>query len=307
MGVWNRLFNKNKAKEIATTQARPTQPTETKDNLKENIDQLWKSAEKLRWSDADCEKKVLIYTELLGLADVNSASHDMCAMLHNRALNYQCLKKYDAAIQDLTKELEICQKHDHWDLIGPCRNLLAETQNKKRKTEIEDEGGEKAARLSYMEEQAHTIRDAKPDAEAAFEGLFSDLENGNPDIRNEASRLLGDTPDAIERLISIYQKCLISDPRRASLAGRVLGRKIAKGANDIILPLISKIWYGIAVSFIPSTCVYCGHLNNGIAAPPNAPHVPYFHSKNDERAYAVQVLCDKCGSKFFVVWDEDPR
>lgn len=86
-----------------------------------------------------------------------------------------------------------------------------------------------------------------------------------------------------------------------SLAGRVLGRKIIKGPDEFISAEIARIYYGINVSFISCSCVYCGHLNKGIAAPANGPCVPYYHQKNDKGAYAVPVLCDRCGKTFFVV------
>ena len=128
----------------------------------------------------------------------------------------------------------------------------------------------------------------------------------SPDARAQASRLLADSSEAVRKLISIYEESLTSDPRRANLAGRVLGRKIAKGSNDMISAQIVQAFYGIAASFIPCPCALCGHFNRGIPAPPRGPMVPYYTQEDSEGAYAVPVLCDKCGKEFFVVWDIDP-
>ena len=166
--------------------------------------------------------------------------------------------------------------------------------------------GENASKLNDMQEQAHGLWLSGPDFDRAFNSLFADLVNDDPDIRAEASRLLADARNALQKLISIYQECLHSDPQRASLAGRVLGRKLAKGSDDMIHAENALIMYGFSASFIPCPCVHCGYFNRGIAAPPGGPMVPYYHQSDDKGAYAVPVLCDKCGKEFFVVWDTDP-
>lgn len=278
-----------------------------KDSLDERINHLWESAKQLRWSDADCEKKISIYTELLNLVDKSSTSFDICAIFGSRAISYTILKNYDAALEDLARELEIAQGRGDQLRVMECQRIIEETRDSKRKAEIEASGGKKAEKFQAMEQQSHKLLNTGPDADAVFESLFADLQNDDPDVRAEASRLLAHAPNAVRRLISIYQECVNSDPRRASLAGRVLGRKIAKGSDGMTPPQIAQMLYGIVVSFIPSTCVYCGCLNRGIAAPPRSPWVPYYHQENDKGAYAVPVLCDKCGKEFFVVWDMDPR
>jgi len=278
-----------------------------KESLDDRINRLWESAKKLGWSDAEREKAVAIYTELLGLVDETSASFNVCAIFRNRAIAYRSLKNYDAALEDLAHELEIAQTRGDGLRIMECQKIIEETREWKRKAEIEVSGGEKAKKFGAMEQQAHKLWGAAPDADAAFESLFADLEDDDPDVRAEASRLLADSPNAIRKLISVYQECLNSDPRRASLAGRVLGRKVTKGYDGMIHAQIAQMKYGLSASFIPCSCVHCGHLNKGIAAPPNGPMVPYYHQSDDKGAYAVPVLCDKCGKEFFVVWDMDPR
>jgi hypothetical protein len=60
-----------------------------KESLDERINRLWESAKKLYsgGSDAERQRALLIYTELLGLVDESSASHNICAILRNRAMS----------------------------------------------------------------------------------------------------------------------------------------------------------------------------------------------------------------------------
>ncbi len=140
-----------------------------------------------------------------------------------------------------------------------------------------------------------------------FENLFADLTNKDLNIRAEAVSQLINNNDAIPKLVSIYRSYWQSDPRRATLAGRILGRKLQSGnmPTDFIHAKTSQIVFGLFISFIPCVCAYCGHMNAVIPAPPAAPQTPYYAQKNSEGAYAVPVFCDKCGREFFVVWDID--
>jgi hypothetical protein len=172
---------------------------------------------------------------------------------------------------------------------------------------IETSPAQKADKLHMMSEALRAFMGGGGNADQAFESLFADLKDKDPEIRAEASRLLNESTDAQLRLVTIYQECLKSDPRRASLAGRVLGRYLAEGRQGMIDPDIAKMTFGLKVSFLPCGCDHCGKLNKGIPAPPNGGMVPYYSQKDNKGAYAVPVLCDKCGMEFFVVWDQNPR
>lgn len=307
MNLWRKLFGKSRAEEKPAQSPVLRSAAQRDESLDERINRLWEDARKLGWSDAEQEKAVRIYTELLTLIDEQSTTYNICAILRNRAIAHRSLKNYDAALEDLARELEIAQRRGDRMRVMECRKITEETQEWKRKAEIQAGGGDKAAKFHALEEQGHRLWGGGPDFDKAFGSLFADLENSDPDVRAEASRLLADARNALQRVVSIYQECLNSDPRRASLAGRVLGRKIAKGSDDMIHAEIGQMMYGISASFIPCSCVHCGHLNRGIAAPPGAPWVPYYHQTDDKGAYAIPVLCDHCGREFFVVWDMDPR
>jgi len=81
---------------------------------------------------------------------------------------------------------------------------------------------------------------------------------------------------------------------------------ITKNQHDIVPKEVVQPLFGIAVSYIACSCIYCGYLNRSIAAPQNSPIAGYYHQKNATGTFVVPVLCDKCGKNFFVVWDEDP-
>ncbi|MDD5543798.1 MAG: hypothetical protein PHX83_11545 [Acidobacteriia bacterium] len=272
----------------------------------EKINRLWESAKKLDWSDAERQKAVGIYTELLGMIDESTPSFNVCAIFRNRGISYRHLKNYDAALQDFARELEIARRRDDQMRVMECQKITEETQEQKRKAEIEAGGGEKAAKLRAMADLEMNLWGNTPDAGRAFESLFADLENEDADVRAEASRLLADPPKSAQRLIAVFEECRETNPYRSQLAGRVLGRKITKGMDHTIHSQIARMMYGLNISFIPCGCVHCGFFNKGIAAPPNGPMMAYYHQVDDKGAYAIPVLCDRCGKKFFVVWDSNP-
>jgi tetratricopeptide (TPR) repeat protein len=307
MKLWDKLFGKRPSGK--TTSETPTPSTTAKrgEDQDNYINRLWEKARKLGWSSEEQEKAVDIYTELITLIDEQSTVYNLCAILRNRAIAYRCVKNYDAALEDLARELEIAQRKGDQMRIMDCRKITEETQALKRKAQIQAEGGEKASKLEALDAQANGLWRSGPDFDSAFNSLFAELENDDPDVRAAASRLLAESRLALQKLVSIYQEGLDSDPRRASLAGRVLGRKLAKGDDGMIHAEIGQMMYGISASFIPCPCFHCGANNKGIPAPPSGPWVPYYHQGDAEGAYAVPVLCDQCGKEFFVVWDTVPR
>jgi tetratricopeptide (TPR) repeat protein len=280
-----------------------------RESLEERVNRLWENAEKLRWSikKEDKQKAASVYTELLDLIDESSTSFNVCAMLRNRAVCYSLLRDFDSALADLEKELKIAQRQGDQQRIRDCQGFMGELREEKQSHEMVTAEGEIADKFQAMKQLSIELMGAETDSDAAFNSLFEDLQNDNPDIRNEAARLLAMDIKARNRLISIFQQFSETDPHRSSLAGRVLGRIVTDQSKDTIMPQITQMWFGFSASFISSTCVYCGHMNRGIAAPPRGPMIPYFHREKNEGAYTIPVLCDKCGKEFFVAWDVDPR
>ncbi|MBC7264041.1 MAG: tetratricopeptide repeat protein [Chloroflexi bacterium] len=307
MGFLDRLLGKGKTKGAPGTQPEVSPARRLPGSADERALQLWESVKKLGVSEADRRKAVAMCTEILGLLDPNTTSLHVGVVFWQRGVSYRLLKNYDAALADLQQALEFGQRRGDYSLVLDSQRVMEEIRQEKRRAEIEAGGGEKADRLQAMEQQARQLWRTGPEADAAFESLFADLQDGDSDVRIAASRLLGEPPNAVRRLISIYQQDLASDPHRAHLAGRVLGRAIAKGSTELFPAEIARMKYGLDFSVIPCSCVHCGAMNLGIAVPPRAPMVPYYHQEDDKGAYAIPVLCDKCSTEFFVVWDVDPR
>jgi hypothetical protein len=145
------------------------------------------------------------------------------------------------------------------------------------------------------------------DFEAGFEIVFSYLRDTDPDTRAVASKVLAYHRKAIEKLISIYQDHLDTDPRKAILAGRVLGRKLAGGRLGTIQAQSAAMRLGIPVSFITCNCAKCGQANIGIPCPAGGLFDYGSEGKADGFAYALPVLCDFCNKEFYVAWSYDPR
>lgn len=267
---------------------------------------LFETYKELGVSDEVREKAVSILSEILEILDLETTELHPGIVYWQRAMRYKYGSNYDAALEDFNQARLFAQRRGDSMLDRDCVREIDEIRQQKRRAEIEASAGERAAKFQTMEQQSQALWGSGPEADAAFNDLFNDLENADADIRLNASRILADSNQTLRRLVSIYEKCLNSDPPRAHLAGRVLGRRIAKGLAEPISSDVPKMMYGLDISVIPCSCAYCGAMNIGIAAPPRGPAVPYYHQKDDKGAHAIPTRCDKCSKAFFVVWDTDP-
>jgi len=129
------------------------------------------------------------------------------------------------------------------------------------------DGAGKKAKLQAMSQQASKIFRSEPDCDTAFESLFADLEDNDPDVRTEASKLLFLSRNARSKLIKIYYDFLDKNPRKSVLAGRVLGRKMDGGKKDMVHAQTTMIMFGVQIAFTPCVCGYCDKLNVGIPVP----------------------------------------
>ena len=226
------------------------------------------------------------------------------------AVSGSCRVDPKPILEALRHEPEGSEAHHY--IMGALRELGAGTaaeqvMEERRKAEITAEGGPVAEKLREMEETAGKLW-RKEEFESAFESLFSDLQNETADVRAEASRKLAKNQNAMQKLISIYQQNSQSNPRKSVLAGRVLGRKIDAGKQDMVHAQTSSIVFGINVAFTPCVCGHCGKLNVGIPVPEGGLYTPFYGQENDQNcAYSLPVICDHCGKEFFIAWDSDPR
>lgn len=214
-------------------------------------------------------------------------------------------------LEALRHEPEDSEAHHY--IMGALREIGAgaaaeQVMEERRKAEITAEGGPVAEKLREMEETAGKLWREGKEFETAFENLFSDLQNETADVRTVASKKLAENQNAIRKLISIYQQNSQSDPRKSVLAGRVLGRKIDAGKQDMVHAQTSSIMFGINVAFTPCVCGHCGKLNVGIPVPEGGLYSPFYGQQDDQNCvYSLPVICDNCGKEFFIAWDSDPR
>ncbi len=111
MGLFSRLFEPRKVR----------------------VKRLWQEAVALGNSAPDQKRALSIYTLLLTLVNEQNQDFDVCSILRNRAIALRTLKQYDAALSDLTRELEIAQRNDDQDRIPACQKMIRDTQEWKQK------------------------------------------------------------------------------------------------------------------------------------------------------------------------------
>jgi len=179
---------------------------------------------------------------------------------------------------------------------------------KRRKSKIVTEGGHVAEKLQEMEQNAVKLCHEGNDFESAFAAFFDDLENESAVIRSEASRQLAENQRAVRKLINIFQENSQIDPRKSVLAGRVLGRRIDAGKQEMVHSATSYNFFGIKVAFTPCVCGFCNYPNVGIPVPEGGLNEAFYSQQDDKNCvYSLPVLCDHCGKQFFITWDRDPR
>jgi len=308
MSFWKQLFGSGSANTSASAKADSAPASKQGISADDQARALFDTYKKLRVSEEDNKKGIAILTEILGMLDLNTTKLHPGVVFYQRAMRYKFLENFDAALKDLDQALLFAEQRGDQMLESDCHKYNEEIRQSKNRAEIESSGGEKATKFREMEAQREVAcYNSGSDANAAFAALFEDLSNPDSDVRLNASRILADSNTTLMQLVSIYKECLNSDVSRAHLAGRVLGRKLARGGAELIAPRSAELIYGLNCSVLPCSCVHCGFMNLGIAAPARGIEVPYYHQDNDKAAYSISVICDKCSRKFFVIWDTDPR
>ncbi len=128
------------------------------------------------------------------------------------------------------------------------------------------------------------------------------MKDYDPEIKSLASLYLADSPNSVERLISIYRASISADPSIAVQAGRVFGRKLSRGEAKMVSEENTAIVYGISVAFTTYSCSFCGKSNLGI--PVSTRWLSFYGQKDSKGANnALPVLCDFCNKEFFLCWD----
>lgn len=165
------------------------------------------------------------------------------------------------------------------------------------KDHIDDRKGEKIQNIKELE-----MKLCGSDFRVAFESLFCALRDEDPEIRAIAAVHLAENHYSVENLISIYKTSIDTDPSRAVLAGRVLGRKLSRGKSEMISEDISYMVFGIRIAFTAYACPHCDKVNPGIPVPSR--YLSFFGQEDDKNCdYALPILCDFCGKGFYLCWD----
>lgn len=151
-------------------------------------------------------------------------------------------------------------------------------------------------------EAIYVWRKGDPNFEQAFRALVAALTDVDAEVRSVAAAQLGNSPGAVEALLSLYEASLGADVRQAVLLGRVVGRKICKGKPEPVSEDVMAELYGCRVAFVPYTCPHCGVWNVGI--PVRTRWLGFYSKKTGTDCRGgLPVLCDGCGNEFCLCWD----
>lgn len=141
-----------------------------------------------------------------------------------------------------------------------------------------------------------------------FDEIFAHLTDDDPDIRLDAKRILAENRYTVRRLWAIHNELMDTEPRRAMLAGRVLGHRLNPNGLPRVKSEVTMHKLGVPIAFVTCACPYCGHENPNVPVPSRGLDLPFKGYRNRTgTAYALPVLCDFCGNWFYIGWQEDPR
>ncbi|MGI6368745.1 MAG: HEAT repeat domain-containing protein [Anaerolineae bacterium] len=167
------------------------------------------------------------------------------------------------------------------------------------------------AKIDDMVALREQMAEFSPDAvrmQPAFDTIAARLGDPDPDVRADVRNSLAGNRYSVRPLWAIYNELLESEPRRAVLAGRVLGHRLnPRGASTV--PLNTTITQlGIAIAFMACDCAWCGRKNPNVPVPQRALTLGCQGRRSAEgAAYALPVVCDFCGHEFQVCFEQDPR
>ncbi len=166
----------------------------------------------------------------------------------------------------------------------------------------------KIDRMIALRETAAELTPDPVEIGPPFDEIFDHLTDDDPDIRMDAKRILAENRYAVRRLWAIHNELMETEPRRAMLAGRVLGHRLNPRGLPRVESTITMNKLGVPISFVTCACPYCGYENPNIPVPLRGLTLPFKgYRDRTGTAYVLPVLCDFCGNWFYIGWQKDPR
>jgi len=142
----------------------------------------------------------------------------------------------------------------------------------------------------------------------AFDELFARLDDPDPDIRQDVKGSLASNRYSVRPLWEIYNELLETEPRRAVMAGRVIGHRLNPHGLPRVPVGTTMTKLGVPIAFLTCACAHCGRENPNIPVPQRGLDLPCTGRLTaGSAAYALEVLCDFCGNYFAATFDQDPR
>lgn len=166
----------------------------------------------------------------------------------------------------------------------------------------------KIDRMIVLRETAAHLTPDPVEVGPPFDDIFDQLTDDDPDIRADARNILAENRYVTRRLWAIHNELMETEPRRAMLAGRVLGHRLNPRGIPRVKSDVTMQKLGVPIAFVKCACAYCGHENPNIPVPPRGLDLPFRGCRDRTgTAYVLPVLCDFCGNWYYIGWRQDPR
>lgn len=94
----------------------------------ERINRLAEQSMELGWTNADCRRKIAMFTEIIALADRAREPVNVGGFFQNRALCHRELGDPREALEDLERAMSFFRSHGLDAKAAKCREIMRELQ-----------------------------------------------------------------------------------------------------------------------------------------------------------------------------------
>lgn len=191
--------------------------------------------------------------------------------------------------------------------LRPVRRLLCEIGGTRSLAVVLRQSQGDQYETLLRETQPLVDRLGMAEAAPVLHGVLVGPRQGNPADVRLAAPLLAQIAgrESIEDLVAARQRCQDAAARACDEAIVAIKSRGVGGAEDS--------WWGSGSAPSPASpvrCPHCGHANNKTPTWPRRGNDLRFNAQTDlfpAGAYHFPMTCTGCGSKLYVVWEEDPR